>query len=145
MPGRSPTGRVPRRHAAAHGHRTPRPAERRREPRAPTHRTQRPFPGRGWPRPQSVLRSLREGISVGHGDDYGPRLDGEAIELTGLAPGRYLLVHHANPDRSLAESDHTNNAASVLITLAWPRATARAPRIAVIARCPRSERCPPRA
>lgn len=94
--------------------------------------------GRGQP----GLRALREGISVGHGDDYSPRLHRQSIDLTGLKPGRYLLIHRANPDRRLAESDHANNASSALISLAWPRGPTRSPRIAVLARCPQTQRCP---
>jgi hypothetical protein len=93
--------------------------------------------GRGRP----TLCSLREGISVGHGDDYGPRLHGQSIDITGLPPGRYLLIHRANPDHGIAETDHTNKAASALIGLTRPRGPERAPRLAVLARCPQSEHC----
>ena len=85
------------------------------------------------------LLRLREGISPGFGDDYKPRLEGQYLELAGLEAGRYVLVHRANSDRSLLESDYENNAASVLLRLT--RTDGR-PRIAILAVCADSERCP---
>ena len=81
------------------------------------------------------LLSLSEGISVGWGDDYVPLLEGQYVDVTGLPPGRYVLVHRVNADRALRESDYGNDAASVLLELAGSRVT-------VLALCPDSERCP---
>jgi hypothetical protein len=83
---------------------------------------------------QPGLYRIREGISVGYADDYKPSLEGQEIDITGLALGRYVLVHHANADRALLESDYTNNAASILFEL-------RAGAIRVLARCADTERC----
>jgi len=63
------------------------------------------------------LRTLEEGISPGWADPYPPRLEGQVIDVRGLRPGRYLLTHVADPENRLAESDETNNRASVLIEL----------------------------
>ena len=47
------------------------------------------------------LWGVREGISVGYGDDYDANLEGQYLRLSGLRAGRYLLVHRANADRRL--------------------------------------------
>lgn len=86
----------------------------------------------GRHRPEA--RTIREGISPGFGDDYVPEKEGQSIDVTGVAPGRYVLVHRANPDRSLRERSYANNAASVLIEL-------RGRRVSVLMRCPRSASC----
>lgn len=64
------------------------------------------------------LAGLREGISVGHGDDYDAHLEGQEIDITNLSPGRYVLVHTVNPDRSLAEPTYRNNTSNALIRIA---------------------------
>jgi hypothetical protein len=84
------------------------------------------------------LRIL-EGLSPGFGDDYVPLLEGQFIDVTGLPPGRYVLVHSTNPARDLRESSYANNAASALLELGRDkrgRAT-----VAVLATCPDSPRC----
>ena len=63
------------------------------------------------------LTSLREGISVGYGDDYDAHLEGQEIDVTGLAPGRYVLVHTVNPARSLAELTYRNNTSRAVIRI----------------------------
>lgn len=90
--------------------------------------------GRGSP----GLLGVSEGISPGYGDDYVPRLEGQYVDVTSLREGRYVLVHRANPEREVLESDYENNAASVLIQL---RRTGDVPSIRVLARCPQSETC----
>ena len=85
---------------------------------------------RGRPR----ARSVREGISVGFGDDYVPLKEGQPIDVTHLPAGRYVLVHRANPDRVLRERSYANNAASGLIALAGRR-------VVLLRRCPDSARC----
>ena len=93
--------------------------------------------GRGQP----ALLAIREGISPGYGDDYVPALEGQFVDVTQVPAGRYVLVHRANPDRALEESDYANNAASVLVQLR--RTTGEIPSVRVLARCPGSERCSP--
>ena len=51
--------------------------------------------GKGAPR----LLAIREGISIGWGDNYNPHLEGQEFEVTSLPPGRYVLVHRVNPGR----------------------------------------------
>jgi hypothetical protein len=79
-------------------------------------------------------RTVRQGISVGFGDDYVPEKEGQSIDVSGLPPGRYVLVHRVNPDRVLRERSYGNNAASVLVKL-------RGRRVHILARCPDSARC----
>ena len=83
------------------------------------------------------LLGIREGISVGYGDDYKANLEGQWLPLDGLAPGRYLLVHRVNADRRLRERSYSNNSASLLFRLRWRDG----PRIDVLATCASSARC----
>ena len=85
---------------------------------------------RGRPDAQRV----REGISPGFGDDYVPAKEGQSIDVADLPPGRYVLVHRANPDRVLRERSYANNVASILLEL-------RGTRLRILARCPDSARC----
>jgi lysyl oxidase len=81
---------------------------------------------------------MREGISVGWGDDYAAFLEGQDLPLGGLPDGRYLLVHRVNADRGLRELDHTNDAASLLLSLRWRSGV---PHLSVLATCPDSASC----
>jgi hypothetical protein len=63
--------------------------------------------------------NLTEGISVGYGDEYEPQLEGQYIDVTGVQPGQYVVVHRTNADGAIQESNSSNNAASALISL-WP-------------------------
>jgi hypothetical protein len=85
-------------------------------------------------RGHAEAQSVREGISVGFGDDYVPQKEGQSIDVTGLEPGRYVLVHRANPDRVLRERSYANNAASALIAL-------NGQAVVLLRRCPSSARC----
>jgi hypothetical protein len=81
---------------------------------------------------------MREGISVGYGDDYPAHLEGQYLPLKGLRAGRYVLVHRANPDRRLRERSYRNNAASLLLEL---RLEDGEPAVRVLATCPGRARC----
>jgi hypothetical protein len=91
--------------------------------------------GRG----QSERLQIREGLSPGYGDDYVPQLEGQYIDVTGLSPGRYVLVHRVNPGRDLLEASYANNAASVLLRLSRP--SRGKPTVKILATCPDSARC----
>lgn len=84
------------------------------------------------------LLGIREGISVGYGDDYVANLEGQYLVLNGLRAGRYVLVHRVNTKRLLRERSYDNNAASVLLRLRWRH---RVPRIKMLAVCPTTARC----
>jgi hypothetical protein len=87
---------------------------------------------------QTRLLGIREGISVGFGDDYAANLEGQYLSLTGLPDGQYVLVHRVNRDRRIQETDYRNNAASVLIALHWRLGI---PYVRVRERCPGRATC----
>jgi hypothetical protein len=87
--------------------------------------------GSGSPR----LLRMREGISVGYGDDYKPHLEGQSFDVTGLPAGEYVLGHVVNGEQRIRESDYANNAASLLLSLEWPSGLAAPPRVQVLAEC----------
>ena len=89
-------------------------------------------------RDQPGLLTVRQGISPGFGDDYDPGLEGQFVDVTNVPPGRYLLVHRANPERAIEEASYENNAASVLIQL---RRSGAIPTVRVLARCPDADTC----
>jgi len=91
---------------------------------------------------QTELLGIREGISVGYGDDYAANLEGQYLPITGLPDGRYVLVHRVNLDRGIHETGYRNNAASVLFALRW---RAGVPYVRLLARCPDTARCTRRA
>ncbi len=85
------------------------------------------------------LLEVNEGIAPGYGDDYGPQLEGQYLDLTKVPAGRYVLVHTANPDGVLRETTLGNNSSSVLIDLRW---RGRTPIVKQVAGCPGSATCP---
>jgi hypothetical protein len=87
---------------------------------------------------QPHIAHLREGISVGYGDDYAAYLEYQDLPLDGLPDGRYLLVHRVNVDRRILESSYANNAASLLLHIHWQGGE---PYVRVLAACPDSDDC----
>jgi hypothetical protein len=83
-------------------------------------------------------RTVEQGSSVGYTDRYPPHFHGQNVDLTGIPPGVYVLVHRANPDRWLRERRYDNNAASVRLRLARPGGV---PIVRVLRSCEGSERC----
>jgi hypothetical protein len=81
---------------------------------------------------------MREGISVGYGDDYSAFLEGQDLPLDALPDGRYVLVHRVNVSRGLRELSYSNDAASALLALRWVDGR---PRVQVLASCPDTDRC----
>jgi hypothetical protein len=92
--------------------------------------------GRG--RPGAL--ALTQGISPGYADPYDETLDGQSLDITGLASGVYVLVNVVNPARTLRESSFDDNAASVRFVLAKPPAPAGIAFVRVLATC-RSDKC----
>jgi hypothetical protein len=95
----------------------------------------------------SVL-TLKQGISVGWGDDYRYEVDFQWLDLTRVPSGIYDVVNVVNPDRSLVEKDYGNNASSIAILLRWPRGAwkppdviTEPPLVRLIRSCPGQERC----
>ena len=87
------------------------------------------------------LTSITEGISPGYADDYGPQVEGQFIDITGLPAGRYVLTHRVNPARRIRESRYRNNASSLLLRLRAPTRGQDLPRISVLSPCPGRARC----
>jgi hypothetical protein len=54
-------------------------------------------------------RSIREVLSSGSGDTYFQYRKGQSIPIEGLTNGIYYLKVEANPNRTMVESDLTNN------------------------------------
>jgi Lysyl oxidase len=81
---------------------------------------------------------VREGISVGYGDDYDPTLEGQYVDVTGLPAGTYVLTHRVNETGALQESRTDNNASSLLVRLRW---RAGRPAVEQLRGCPDSETC----
>jgi hypothetical protein len=74
------------------------------------------FTGRcGLNRPD--LRNITMGISVGYGDDYPRRVEGQYIDITGLPSGRYVLVLRADPSGRLLDMHADNNVSSMLLRI----------------------------
>jgi Ca-dependent carbohydrate-binding module xylan-binding/Lysyl oxidase len=84
--------------------------------------------------------SLQEGISVGYGDEYEPQLEGQYIDVTGVSPGTYVVVHRTNSDGALQESNSSNDAASALVSL-WPNGVGVSPFVTVLKTCPGTATC----
>jgi hypothetical protein len=82
-------------------------------------------------------RFVQEGESVGYTDRYPAFFHGQQLDITGLAAGRYWLVHRANEDFHLRESRYDDNVAAVLIRLAWRGGV---PSVTQLRTC-RQERC----
>jgi hypothetical protein len=87
---------------------------------------------------QPGLLTMREGISVGYGDDYSAFLEGQDLPISGLPDGRYVLVHRVNADGLLEELSTANNAASLLLELRWREGT---PHIRVLETCADTANC----
>ena len=83
------------------------------------------------------LLHLKEGISVGYGDVYGPGLGGQDIDITGLPSGRYVLVMRVNPSHRLLDLHSDNDVSSILFKLTrGPHRRAR-----ILSWCTSTDRC----
>lgn len=82
-------------------------------------------------------RTLEEGVSVGYTDRYPANFHGQYLNLTGVPAGTYVLLHRASPNMLLRELRYDNDAASLLIRLAWRSGV---PRVTVLKACD-SARC----
>lgn len=71
----------------------------------------------GFPSFPEYHGGLDQGLSVGWADVYGADLEGQWIDITGIAPGDFWLEEIVDPANHLLESDKSNNVARVLIHL----------------------------
>lgn len=100
------------------------------------YQTERDFPDPSWCEQDNPdATSLVVGMSVGWGDPYEALIEGQEIDVTGVAAGTYYLVHKVNPRRLLRESDYSNNLSAALISLSWPKGRSAAPRVKTVASC----------
>lgn len=60
-----------------------------------------------------------QGVSAGWVDQYHQSTDGQQLDLTGVAPGRYYLVSTTNPLGTFIEKDLTNNTAWTSFDLSY--------------------------
>jgi hypothetical protein len=96
------------------------------------HQPRRPgYPGAcGKERPD--LTHVVEGISVGWGDSYKANIEGQYIDITGIAPGRYLLVHRIRRG-GLLETYPYNDVSCAAFELKAPVAAGEPPPVVVSA------------
>jgi Lysyl oxidase len=90
---------------------------------------------------QPGLLTVTSGISVGFGDNYTAHLEGQEIDITGIKPGKYILVHRTNADRKLRESNYSNDASSALIRFFYPNGRNHGPQVKVLKVCGNSGHC----
>lgn len=50
-----------------------------------------------------------QGMSVGWGDTYAARVDGQELDITNVPDGEYLLYFEVNPDKKIYEVGYDNN------------------------------------
>jgi hypothetical protein len=87
------------------------------------------------------LLSMREGISVGYGDNYKPHLEGQSFDVTDLPAGEYVLANVVNRGQRIQESDYSNNAAALLVSLEWPNGPGDTPTVEILAECRSASDC----
>ncbi|MEJ2854264.1 MULTISPECIES: lysyl oxidase family protein [unclassified Saccharothrix] len=99
-------------------------------------------------RGQPGALDVKQGISVGSGDDYDYEVDFQWLDLTHVPSGVYDVVNVVNEDRALVEKDYDNNASSLAISLQWPgdattppAVITTPPRVTVLRSCPGEIRC----
>lgn len=69
------------------------------------------------PSPRTYDCAVNQGISTGWADVYPFFLDGQWINVTGVAPGDYVLEVEVNAERLFEESDYANNSAAIAVTV----------------------------
>jgi hypothetical protein len=87
------------------------------------------------------VRHVLEGIAVGWGDIYIPAKEGQAIDISGVPPGDYDLVHRVNVGRLLRETDYSNDDSSMRIRLLPPPTPDGLPGVVVLKTCETGVHC----
>jgi hypothetical protein len=82
--------------------------------------------------------SLTQGISIGFGDEYPARVEGQFIDITGLPTGRYVLVQRHDPEGRMLELHKHNDVASMLVKIVRGTRT----RARILSWCNFTESCP---
>ena len=78
----------------------------------------------GYLQPKAL--EVNEGLGPDRTDYYSPNLEGQWIDVRGVRPGDYWLVHWVNSKKDICESNYSNNAAAIKIAL-WPNGYGKAP------------------
>jgi hypothetical protein len=86
-------------------------------------------------------RTVEEGSSVGYTDRYPANFHGQNLDVTHVPAGSYWLVHRAKTDFHLYEGHYGDDAASLLVRIAWPHGHEDAPVVTPLRTCLK-ERCP---
>ena len=63
----------------------------------------------------------KQGISVGWGDTYGYRLQGQSIDITGVADGDYYLIMVIDPLNRIQETNENDNTSQIRIHISGKR------------------------
>jgi hypothetical protein len=79
------------------------------------------------------LMTMRMGIDVGYADDYAAFVEFQYVDITRVPPGRYLLVHQADPDQRLLVGDRADDIAYALVELSAPARAGGLPGVKVMA------------
>ena len=85
-------------------------------------------------------RFVEEGSSVGYTDRYPANFHGQNLDISKVPAGNYWLVHRANSDFHLREAHYGDDAASLLVRIAWPSGHRAAPTVSTLRVCSQ-ERC----
>jgi lysyl oxidase len=101
----------------------------------------KPIKGSDCARNQPRARHLLEGIAVGWGDIYIPAREGQSIDISGVPPGDYDLVHRVNVGRLLHEADYSNDDSSMRIRLLPPPTPDDLPSVVVLNTCETGIQC----
>jgi hypothetical protein len=78
------------------------------------------LPGFSPVREFTTCSTTVQGMSIGWADIYGKTLSGQNIDVTDVPDGTYWLEAEVDPDGLILESDDTNNATRVVVTLGNP-------------------------
>ncbi len=64
-----------------------------------------------------------QGMSVGWGDTYLAKVEGQVIDVTSLPDGEYILWFEVNPNKKIQESNYLNNADWIKIAITGNKLT----------------------
>lgn len=81
------------------------------------------LPGAPKKKVYSTCGNQVQGLSVGWGDKYGYWLAGQALDVTGLGDGTYVLRITVDPNTHLRETDDGDNVSTVRLKLAGDTVT----------------------
>ena len=95
----------------------------------------------GPPKHHPLLVFTSSVENVGWGDIYIPAKEGQAIDISGVPPGDYDLVHRVNVGRVLREVDYSNDDSSMRIRLLPPPTPGGLPGVVVLNTCETGIQC----